>query len=113
MVEGAACDKAGHNENAAQKTVGVANFDKAVAVAVKYCMENPDTLLIVTSDHETGGVTIPDGEYTLSKDLFTTDYHTDANVGIFALGYGTEYFKDKTVDNTDLGKFIHAAIKGE
>lgn len=113
MVEGAACDKAGHNENAAQKPVGVANFDKAVAVAVKYCMENPDTLLIVTSDHETGGVTIPDGEYTLSKDLFTTDYHTDANVGIFALGYGSEYFKDKTVDNTELGKFIHAAIKGE
>ena len=113
MVEGAACDKAGHNKNAAQKPVGVATFDKAVAVAIKYCMENPDTLLIITSDHETGGVTIPEGEYKLDKNLFTTDYHTDANVGVFALGYGTEYFKDKTVDNTDLGKFIHAAIKGE
>ena len=113
MVEGAACDKAGHNKNAAQKPVGVATFDKAVAVAIKYCMENPDTLLIITSDHETGGVTLPQGEYKLNKDLFTTDYHTDANVGIFALGHGAEYFKDKTVDNTDLGKFIHAAIKGE
>lgn len=113
MVEGAACDKAGHNEYAPQKPVGVANFDKAVAVAIKYCMENPDTLLIVTSDHETGGVTIPEGEYKLNKDIFTTDYHTETNVGIFALGYGAEYFKDKTIDNADLGKFIHAAIKGE
>ena len=113
MVEGAACDKAGHNKNAAQKPVGVTNFDKAVAVAVKYCAENPDTLLIITSDHETGGVTLPEGEYKLSKDIFTTDYHTEANVGIFALGYGSEYFKDKTVDNAELGKFIHAAIKGE
>ncbi|MBQ6713976.1 MAG: alkaline phosphatase [Clostridia bacterium] len=113
MVEGAACDKAGHNKNAAQKPVGVTNFDKAVAVAVKYCTENPDTLLIITSDHETGGVTLPQGEYTLSKDIFTTDYHTNANVGVFALGYGAEYFNGKTIDNADLGKFIHAAIKGE
>lgn len=113
MVEGAACDKAGHNKNAAQKPVGVTNFDKAVAVAVKYCAENPDTLLIITSDHETGGVTLPEGEYKLNKDIFTTDYHTNANVGVFALGYGAEYFNGKTIDNADLGKFIHAAIKGE
>lgn len=113
MVEGAGCDKAGHNKNASQKPVGVATFDKAVAVAVKYCMENPDTLLIITSDHETGGVAIPSGDYTLTKDLFTADYHTNEKVGVFALGYGAEYFNGKTVDNTDLGKFIHAAIKGE
>lgn len=113
MVEGAACDKAGHNKNAQQKVTGVGVFDKAVAVAVKYCLENPDTILIITSDHETGGVTIPEGYHTLSDDVFTINNHTGTKVGVFALGYGTEYFKNKTVDNTDIGKFIHAAIKGE
>lgn len=113
MVEGAGCDKGGHGNNAEQKVASVAVFDKAVAVAVKFCLENPDTVLIVTSDHETGGVTIPSGKYELNSDIFTSESHTGVNVGVFALGYGTEYFKGKTVDNTDIGKFIHAAIKGE
>lgn len=113
MVEGAACDKGGHSNNAEMKVAGVGVFDKAVAVAVKYCLENPDTVLIITSDHETGGVTIPEGYHTLSNDVFTTDNHTGTKVGVFALGYGTEYFKEKTVDNTDIAKFVHAAIKGE
>lgn len=113
MVENCACDKAGSTKNAKQKTVGVSSLDKAVAVAVKYCIENPDTLLIVTSDHETGGITLPDGDYTLNRNLFTTDYHTQANVGVFALGYGTEYFNNKTIDNTELGKFIHNTFKGK
>ncbi|MBQ8266965.1 MAG: alkaline phosphatase, partial [Clostridia bacterium] len=113
MVECATPDKAGHDEKIGQKVVGVSNLDKALAVAVKYCTENPDTILIVTSDHETGGVTIPQGDYSLSNALFTAEAHTNADVGVFALGYGTEYFKDKTVDNTDIGKFIHAAINGE
>lgn len=113
MVESAGTDKAGHNKIIDNKIHGVSSFNKAVAVALKYCMNNPDTILIVTSDHETGGVTLPNGDYELSDSLFTTDQHTNAKVGVFALGYGTEYFNNKTVDNTDIAKFIHAAIKGE
>lgn len=113
MVECATPDKAGHDEKIEQKVVGVSNLDKAIAVAVKYCTENPDTILIITSDHETGGVTLPQGDYELSNSLFTAEAHTDTPVGIFALGYGTEYFSGKTVDNTDIGKFIHAAINSE
>lgn len=113
MVEGAGCDKGGHGNVIEQKTVGVSVLDKAVAVAIKYCLKNPDTVLIVTSDHETGGVTLPSRDYELTDDLFTTDDHTGVNVGVFALGYGTEYFNDKTVDNTDIGKFMIAALKGE
>lgn len=113
MVESAAADSAGHNNVIDRKHKGVASFDKAVAVAVKYCLENPDTVLIVTSDHETGGVTLPEGDYVLSKDLFTTTSHTGVNVGVFALGYGTEFFNNKTVDNTEIAKFVHATLKGE
>lgn len=113
MVECATPDKAGHDDKIEQKVVGVEILDKALAVAVKYCAEHPDTVLIVTSDHETGGITLPDGDYKLENSLFTAEAHTRADVGVFALGYGTEYFSGKTVDNTDIGKFIHATLSGE
>ena len=114
MIENAGTDSAGHSNNIQGKVDNVAFFDKAVAVAVKYCMEHPDTMLIITSDHETGGVTLPEGDdYQLSDVKFTTDGHSGVNVGVFALGYGTEYFNGKTVDNTDIAKFAIKAVKGE
>ena len=114
MVENAGTDKAGHSNDLQGKVDNVAVFDKAVAVAVKYCIEHPDTLLIITSDHETGGVTLPEGDdYTLEDVKFTTDEHTGVNVGVFAIGYGTEYFNGQTVDNTDIAKFAIKAVKGE
>ncbi len=112
MVENTGADKAGHNKNPQGKVDTVAVFDKAVAVAMEYCKENPDTLLIVTSDHETGGVILNDG-YVLDKSIFSGTEHTGVDVGVFALGYGTEYFNEKTVDNTDIAKFVISAVKGE
>ena len=50
---------------------------------------------------------------TGSCHLITTDTHTDTPVGVFALGQGSEYFHDKTVDNTDIAKFIIDAITKE
>ena len=112
MVENTGCDKAGHNKNAMGKINTVSIFDKAVAVAMEYCKNNPDTVLIVTSDHETGGVMLTDG-YALDKSLFSGTDHTGVDVGVFAMGYGTEYFNGKTVDNTDIAKFAIKAVKGE
>ena len=68
--------------------------------------KHPDTLLIVTSDHETGGVKMPENAGQITDELFTTDEHTDTPVRVFAVGQGSEYFSGKTVDNTDIGKFI-------
>ncbi len=114
MIENAGTDKAGHSNNMQGKVDNPAVFDKAVAVAVKYCIEHPDTVLIITSDHETGGVTLPSTkDYTLDQVKFTTTNHTGVNVGVFALGYGTEYFNGKTVDNTDIAKFAIKAVRGQ
>ena len=72
--------------------------------------QNPDTLLIVTSDHETGGVRIPEEGEELSTAL-TVNAHTAAPVRVFAVGKGAEYFSGKTVDNTDIAKFIIGIIE--
>ncbi len=114
MVENTGADNAGHSNNIANKVSTVAMFDKAIAVAAKFCIENPDTILIITSDHETGGVTLPNKEdYLLSEVTFTTNQHSAADVGVFAMGYGTEYFNGKKVDNTDIALFVMLALRGE
>ncbi len=112
MIESAGTDKFGHDNNINGKLNSVVTLDRTVAAALKFMKDNPDTLLVITSDHETGGVKLPEGDEKLT-DLLTVDGHTNTPVRVFAVGKGTEYFKDKTVDNTDIAKFLINAIKGE
>ncbi|MBQ9335994.1 MAG: alkaline phosphatase [Lentisphaeria bacterium] len=59
MVEGGAIDYAGHANDAATNLHEVIAFDMAVEVAVAFAKKHPDeTLIVVTGDHETGGMTM-------------------------------------------------------
>ncbi len=113
MVENATTDKAGHSNDITKKVQSVSNLDRALAVVLKFMKNNPDTLLLITSDHETGGVLLPEEGRGLSADLFTTTGHTGVPVAVFAVGYGADRFRNTTVDNTDIAKTLIAAIKGE
>ena len=55
LVETENVDEAGHNNDAASLMRALWAFDDAVKVALEFQRRNPDTLLIVTGDHETGG----------------------------------------------------------
>lgn len=113
MIESAGTDKFGHGGNMQGKLNSVVTLDRTVAAVLKFMEKNPDTLLVITSDHETGGVQLPvTGEESLS-DLLTLTEHTATAVRVFGVGKGTEYFSDKMVDNTDIAKFLIEAIKGE
>lgn len=112
MIESSGTDKFGHNNNINGKLNSVVTLDRTVAAVLKFMYNNPDTVLVITSDHETGGVKLPTGTESLT-DLITVDGHTATPVGVFAVGKGTEYFKDKTVDNTDIAKFLIKALSGE
>ena len=113
MIESAGTDKFGHRNDMTGKLNSVVTLDRTVAAVLKFMEENPNTLLIITSDHETGGVQLPEGDAGVSKDLFTTTNHTATPVRVFAVGKGAEYFAGKTVDNTDIAEFLHKALKGE
>jgi alkaline phosphatase len=56
MVEGGAIDWTAHGRDAAATAIEVVNFNSAIQVAWDYVQKHPDTLLVVTSDHETGGL---------------------------------------------------------
>lgn len=84
----------------------VKRMDDAIKLSATYAYCNPDTAVIVTADHETGGLTVgEDGEF-----MWTSDgAHTDTPVGVYALGEGTEIFRG-TVDNTDIAKYIFNVV---
>ncbi len=61
MVEGGAIDWAGHANDPLGVIAETLAFDEAVARAKAFAEANPGTLLVVTADHETGGLTLNDG----------------------------------------------------
>lgn len=58
MVEGGRIDWAGHSNDAATNLRDVLALDEAVKVALAFQEKNPDTLILVTGDHETGGMSM-------------------------------------------------------
>ncbi|NLJ80609.1 MAG: alkaline phosphatase [Firmicutes bacterium] len=94
MVEGSRIDHAGHTNSIPELIGDVLAFDQAVGAALEYAQNHPDTLLIVTADHETGGLGItsglPDGDRVNYGWLSTN--HTAAMVPVYAYGPGAHRF---------------------
>jgi alkaline phosphatase len=64
MVEGSRIDHAGHGHDAAAHLHEILEFDKAFEIAADFASENGETLVVSTSDHETGGLSLGrDGIY--------------------------------------------------
>jgi alkaline phosphatase len=112
MVEGSQIDWAGH-ANAADTLVDeTLDFDKAVGVALDFAEKDRHTLVIITADHETGGVTIIGGDRKAHKvNLnFSLKDHTAVMVPVYSYGPGSENFKG-IYDNTDIFKKIMSAFR--
>ena len=70
MVEGGKIDWACHSNDAATLFREVIDMDEAVQVAYEFYEQHPDeTLIVITADHETGGIVLGTGEYELHTDL--------------------------------------------
>jgi alkaline phosphatase len=70
MVEGSQIDWCGHDNDIACAMAEMHDFAKAIAVAKAYVDKHPDTLLVITADHETGGMSLgADGEYQWLPDV--------------------------------------------
>ena len=105
MFENGMTDDAGHNNELYQMVGEVNAVDEATAIAIKFACENPDTMVIVTADHDTGGMTLKSGwETDISKATFTTGGHSQQKVGVWALGKGAVVFDDQDLYNAQVGK---------
>ncbi|MEE4197242.1 MAG: alkaline phosphatase [Bacteroidales bacterium] len=103
MVEGSQIDWGGHDNDIDYILTELLDFDRAVGKALEFAEKDGETLVIVTSDHETGGLTLTGGDIhkrTIEVN-FSTDYHTADMVPVFAYGPGAEKFTG-IYENTDV-----------
>lgn len=107
MAEGAQIDYGGHDNNIGYVATEVMDFDKTIGDALRFADKDGETLVIVTADHETGGLTLLDGDYSKGyvSGQFSTNDHTALPVQVFA--YGPQSFRFRGVyENTALFKKI-------
>lgn len=103
MVEGSQIDFACHDNDSATMVEEMIDFNKAVNVALDFAEKDGNTLVVVTADHETGGLTIvdPKGKYTRTDFKWTTGSHSAVFVPVFSYGPGAEKFSG-IMDNTEI-----------
>ena len=89
-------------------------FDKCIDYVLDWAEDHPGTLVIVTADHETGGVIVPEDKKpeNVTNDCFTSGgEHTGTNVALFAAGArASELFTEEVIDNTDVAKIMRQAL---
>lgn len=107
MIEGSQIDFACHNNDSTYLINEMKDFNNVVNIVLDFAKNNPNTLVVLTADHETGGLTIidPEGRYTKTNFNFSTGSHSPLMVPIFAYGRGSENFSG-IIDNTDIMKII-------
>ncbi len=114
LVESEVTDDMGHSNNIAGITEGIRELDAAVASILAWAEPRGDTLVVVTADHDTGGLGIVDGDYRdgVAEVRWATEDHTGHWVPLFAFGPGSEYFNG-VIDNTDIGILIAKLLRIE
>lgn len=109
MVEGAKIDYAGHARCFPASILEELSFDLAVAEAMKFADSNGETLVLVTADHETGGLMLLDGDLQKGRimGMYFTDDHTPSMIPVFAYGPWADQFIG-VYENTEIARKIKA-----
>lgn len=107
MVEGACIDKFSHDNNFEGATMNTIELDKAVAYALEYAAADGETLVVVTADHETGG--IRHNEKT-DEYYYTTGQHSMQNVPVFVSADNAGWENGKLYENRETSVQIARAM---
>lgn len=104
VVESEVTDGEGHANRLAGVVEGVRELDRTVAELRSWAGQRGDTLIVVTADHDTGGVGIVDGRYDDGTAIarWASTGHTAQWVPLFAFGPGSDRFTG-VMDNTEIG----------
>ena len=118
MAEASQVDWAGHGNDFEYLMREMTDLEGGIKWALNYAKKNKDTLVVVTADHETGGLLIEPNDPRKYENLdikfsFNTGIgrgsHTGVPVPIYAYGPGAENFTG-TLDNTDVYRALLAAV---
>lgn len=105
VVESEVTDVWSHETDIGGMIDGVRELDEAVALALRRTAPAGDTLILVTADHDTGGLALVDGPFQDRRAVvrWASDTHSSEWVPIFAFGPSATAFTG-VLDNTDLAK---------
>jgi alkaline phosphatase len=119
MVEASQIDWEGHARNSEGLVAEMLDFEKVIATALEFAEKEGNTLVIVTADHETGGVALApkttgpnQSDYSKIEPVFATGQHTATLIPVFAYGPGAEQFAG-VYQNTGIFRKMAALVRGE
>ena len=103
MIEGSQLDDYGHFNQLDMLMKETLDFDQTFGRVIKWAAEDGETLVVVTADHETGGLTVLGGDFREGRveANFSTKSHSGTIVPVYAFGPGSENFSG-FMDNTDI-----------
>ena len=102
MIEGARIDKYNHKNNLDGMVSELIDFDETVEYCVSWAKQHKNTVVIVTADHESGGLEIQKNGF-----VYTTTGHSSVNVPLYVYGLNIEKLSYK---NTDIFHMCNWAI---
>jgi alkaline phosphatase len=109
MIEQEGVDTRAHRNSFASMAASIEALDQAVALAVDWAQRDGRVLVVVTADHETGGLALLDGGSDHLKLAWTTTGHSGVPVPLFAYGPGALRFTGLH-DNTEIPRLLAGAL---
>lgn len=108
MVEGSRIDHGGHMNDLDYLVREMLDFDEAVGEALRFADKDKQTTVIVTADHETGGLALMDGDIAKGelRGHFATNDHTAIPVMVFAYGPNSGLFRGVYENNEIFKKML-------
>ncbi|MCZ2473724.1 alkaline phosphatase [Aquirufa ecclesiirivi] len=112
MIEGGQIDWGGHANDTNYAVSEMVDFNKSIEAALNFAEKDKETLVLITADHETGGMALLGGDMTTGevKASFITKGHTGQMVPVFAYGPGSEAFQG-IYQNTAIFDKLKAALR--
>ncbi len=103
MIEGCDPDRGGHSNDPDRSAHGVLSVDFLAHAALDFALAHPDTLVVITADHETGGISVSPNRENPRRPFiaYSTKGHTGTAVDVFAFGPGADRFSG-VMENTDI-----------
>ncbi|WP_018919518.1 alkaline phosphatase [Segatella oris] len=112
MIEGSQLDDYGHFNQLDMLMKETLDFDQTIGKIMQWAAKDGETLIVITADHETGGLTVHGGDLKTGTVIahFSTKEHTGTIVPIYAFGPGSEQFTG-FMDNTEVFWKIKKLLK--
>lgn len=116
MIEGGRIDHAGHGNDLANNVGETLAFDEAIAAVHAWQQtSDADVTLVITADHECGGLTIrspPARAGQLPDVMWRWGQHTNARVDVFGAGSGTADLDGQVIDHAAVHALLAARVDG-